>query len=331
MRAVRRQASILALLVGLSVLISAQVPAPPQSGGQAATASSPPDPDTAFVLGRVVDGGTNKPLSAVTVMLMSGTPPAVQDPGAPPAALSRLPLRVVTDGAGQFVFRGLPAGSYVLGTEKAGYGRGSLGRRSAQESSSQTLALGVGERKGGVVLRVWRMASIVGTIVDETGEPVVGLQVRAFVRATQAGRLTYGGLTSATTDDRGIYRLSSLSPGDYVVAITTTQATVPSAMLDATRGANYSDPIMRELERSGASVEMALATGGQRVGNWVLAIASSGQFAPSVRGDRVFIYPTTFHPSATLLSQATVIPLASGEERTGVDFQVRAVPTYRVS
>jgi hypothetical protein len=327
MRAVRRQASILALLVGLSVLISARVPAPQQPGQPEVQ-----DPGTAFVLGRVMDAGTDKGLSGVTVTLSSATPPTQLDFSVAPASLSRLPLRALTNGSGQFVFRDLPAGSYLVLAEKAGYGSGALGRRSALESANQALTLGVGERKGDVALRLWKTASIGGAVVDEGGEPIVGLQVRAMAREMQAGRIRIMAFGSTgTTDDRGVYRIPGLRPGEYIVGIVSTQATVPSALQEATRNLPFTDPIIRELERSNGSGIVNSA--GQRIGDWLLVapVGSAASIAPVVRSDRVFVYPTTFHPAAAQLSQATVLTLASGEDRPGIDLQLRPVPTYRVS
>jgi hypothetical protein len=42
-------------------------------------------------------------------------------------------------------------------------------------------------------------------------------------------------------------------------------------------------------------------------------------------------YPTTYHPAATSASQLTVITLASGEDRTAIDLQLRLVPMFKVT
>jgi hypothetical protein len=51
----------------------------------------------------------------------------------------------------------------------------------------------------------------------------------------------------------------------------------------------------------------------------------------SMREGRLTFYPTTFHPSSANGSSASIVAVASGEEKTGIDLQVRPVPARRVS
>jgi len=67
-------------------------------------------------------------------------------------------------------------------------------------------------------------ATITGTVVDETGEPVRIAQVRLFSvpAASPDGRPTGAKTNSAAmamTDDRGIYEFASLEPGSYKVVV----------------------------------------------------------------------------------------------------------------
>ena len=52
--------------------------------------------------------------------------------------------------------------------------------------------------------------------------------------------------------------------------------------------------------------------------------------SPSADG-RMFVYPAQYYPNAATPAQATVISLKSGEERAGVNLQLRLVPTVRIS
>ena len=53
-------------------------------------------------------------------------------------------------------------------------------------------------------MRLWKFAVIGGTVTDEAGEPVVGLPLRVFRRATTGGRVQYTAVgNNPTTDDRG--------------------------------------------------------------------------------------------------------------------------------
>ena len=46
---------------------------------------------------------------------------------------------------------------------------------------------------------------------------------------------------------------------------------------------------------------------------------------------RFLSYETQFYPSVTTIDRATVIALRSGEERSSINFQLRPVPTVKVS
>ena len=69
---------------------------------------------------------------------------------------------------------------------KDGYAPGTYGQRRAS-GPSQLLSLAEGERRTDVTLRVWKYGVIAGTVVDEAGEPVVGVAVRALIKDVVAG------------------------------------------------------------------------------------------------------------------------------------------------
>ena len=76
--------------------------------------------------------------------------------------------------------------------------------------------------------------------------------------------------------------------------------------------------------------------GGFRVGDLIMQSGTMGRSggtplpAPSEDG-KVASYATTFYPGATNPAQATIVALGSGEERRGIDLQLRLTPTVRVS
>src|SRR5204863_3700861 len=126
--------------------------------------------------------------------------------------------RVMTDDEGGFFFADLPPGEYFVEATKNGYAPGTYGLRRAW-GLSQLVSLGEGERLSDIKLRMWKYGVIAGTVMDEAGEPVVGVAVRALIKDVVAGRTRYGNLEvipelvpSATTDDRGMFRLSQLMP-----------------------------------------------------------------------------------------------------------------------
>jgi hypothetical protein len=308
---------------------------------QTATPPQPAPPATAFILGRAIDGSTGKPIAGATIVLGTSSAASFAEgiglPSTAPA-LSRFPARVLTDSNGSFVFRELPAGTYSLSGTKAGYSSAAYGRSSVSDIASQSIVLRDAERRGDMNLRFWKYGSISGRVLDEAGEPLVGLSLRVFRRTVTAGRPQYTVAgTTATTDDRGMYRAATLTPGSYVVAIVTTQATAPVALIDelaAAESGGGGAEFRRELDRSGG-IGSAIS-GGQRIGSWMLG-QSTSEFAgraalnPRAEKGRVLVYPTTYYPNASAISSATVIAIDSGEERAAVDLRIKPVPAFSVS
>ncbi|OFW03312.1 MAG: hypothetical protein A3H96_19650 [Acidobacteria bacterium RIFCSPLOWO2_02_FULL_67_36] len=262
--------------------------------GQTAVQSPPaPDPRTGLIVGQVVDAATGKPLSGAIVsiggeFLFPATGPR---PTPPP--------RILTGSDGYFVFRDLPRGSFTISAYKSGYADGATGRR-RPGGPSQPIEIKPGGRVGDVMVKMWRVASISGTVVDEAGEAIVGVQIRAFRRSVVEGRRRFVSASTAMSDDRGIYRLGDLIPGDYVVAATAQPITAPVMMT------------------------------GSAFGQPAYAIGRGIPVPPPSKGQAVFVYPPTFSPSGPL-DQATIVPLGSGEERTAVDIALHPIRGVRVS
>jgi len=78
---------------------------------------------------------------------------------------------------------------------------------------------------------MWRTAVIGGRVTDDNGDPLIGAEVRAMRQQYVAGRPHYDTPIRARTDDRGVYRFSTLIPGDYLVAAVSTKVSV--AQIDA--------------------------------------------------------------------------------------------------
>jgi Carboxypeptidase regulatory-like domain len=279
-------------------------------------------PRSALVVGQVIDAGTGTPISGALVevrMQASLGPP-------PPVQLTQTP-RVLTGSDGRFVFRRLPKGNFMVTAIKPGYLDGAYGRR-RPGGDSQALVLFDGQKVGGLRIYLWRHSAITGVVVDEAGEPVVGIQMRAFLRRTSGGQRRFSGVGSiGWTDDRGVYRIHGLLPGDYLVAAVSTKVSV---------AASTAEDVRRRGTTPSSIAEIGAATAAGRgssihVGDALLTLAGSAIGpAPSSDG-HVFVYPTTFHPNTASPSRATIVTVASGEERSGIDFQLVPVATRRVS
>ncbi len=273
---------------------------------------------TGIIVGQVVEAGTGRPVGG-----------AVATIGGPARA------QAMTGADGRFVFRDLPKGTFTITAAKGGYIDGGHGRR-RPNGPTQPIELADGERAGVLSLPMWRHGAISGTIVDEAGESVVGLTVRVMRRNIISGRRVFAMGAQATTDDRGMYRIPALIPGDYTVVVVSTQTSVPASTADEyNRAMQSNDPdqatLVRAMSEAGALGPLTAATGGAtHVADQMLTLGRATP-PPPIEGATVFVYPTTYHPAAVALSIATVISLGSGEDRTGADVQLKPVATTRVS
>jgi hypothetical protein len=306
-----------------------KVPAVLMVLGVSMAQTPPPVARNGIITGQVVDAATGRPVGAAIVTIsgtgitMRVTP--VSAPGAIGTTTNPSVPRILTGGDGRFTFRDLPAGSFSVTAIKNGYADGASGRR-RPGGAPQQIVLTDAQRPAEVSVRIWKNAAIGGTVIDEAGEPVVGVQVRALARSLVAGRRRFtpsGG--GASTDDRGMYRFSNLTPGEYLVmASPPTISARLSTLADVGRGG-------RGVGELAFAVAGAGMQGGLQVGDALLTLGRGSAIPPPPAGDRMQIYPTTFHPSALLPAQASRVTLASGEERLGVDVQLQPAATSRVS
>jgi hypothetical protein len=273
------------------------------AGAGAQQRPSQTDPRTGLIVGQVVDAATEKPIGGAIVAIggSGGGRAANGQPAAPQP-------RILTRADGRFFFGGLPRGNFTIGASKAGYAGGAIGRR-RPDGPSQTLALDIDERVGDVIIRMWKLGAIGGTVVDETGEQLVRVQLRAWRRTFVAGHARLAQAGTAFTDDRGRYRFGALMPGDYVIAVSTRHVVMPLSLLST-------EP------RPGVPV--------LQVGDFLYGLGT-GVITPPPPGERFWMYPPSFHAGVSDAAQATVVTLRSGDERLGVDLQARPVPSVRVS
>ena len=191
-----RLASIAASLA-LSVDLIAQTP------GSAARPTPPLGTGTGVIAGSVF-GDSGAPIARARVALSS-------------AAFKS----TLTDERGGFVFASLPPGEYTLSVSRIGYLDVVYGQRQPGSGRSGTpIRLESGQRFDGIALRMPRGAVITGTVLDENGEPAIGVPVRAYRWRNRGGEPTLTASSFDHTDDRGIYRIPFLAPGGYIVAAT---------------------------------------------------------------------------------------------------------------
>jgi hypothetical protein len=206
-------------------------------------------------------------------------------------------LTAVSDDGGRFSCAGLPAGRYTVTVTREGWVTTAYGATRPLQPGT-AVPLGDGERAD-VVVRMLRGAVITGSLLDENGQAATGATVVALRVSQQNGerRLAAAGVP-AVADDRGVYRIYGLPPGDYFVAAG------PSGTALSVLDAQLTTDI--DLRHAQAA-------------------------APSPPPpERHVMFASTYYPGTAIALQAAPLQLRGGEERTEIDFALRLVPTARV-
>jgi hypothetical protein len=271
--------------------------------------TAPPAPGA--ISGIVVDDrAPNRPLANVVVTLRAIDSVTERD-------------QVLTDARGRFVFAEVAAPQrYELSAEKAGYIYGWLGgvRRGL---SGTEIQLEAGQWQNAIKLVLVRPSTISGSVTDERGEAVVGAYVRVLKQLRVDGEAALAAGPFVTTDDRGAYRIAGLEEGRYVVSVPSVQDAVPAGTpladppnFEAIRGQIAGTPF------DGSAIEVDSATH-LVVGNYLTP--------PPRTSAQGLAYPMLFYPAGRTIAEASTIELGVGEDRSGVDLQLRPASTSRVS
>jgi len=283
---------------------------------------------TGAISGVVTDATTGRPIEGAMVSLGVTTGGSI---------ILTLP-RVMTDPKGRFLFRDLaPSTKYYIRAARVGHAPSRFGSSGPGVPRSRfsdmeimatddvvTIAVTADQWVSDLQIRLWRLGSITGRVLDERGEPVVGVAVRGFSSVPVAGHNQFVGTDVATTDDRGEYRLGDLMPGKYAVSVLSVQSTV----LDSTP----------EAAQKRAIGELSRSSGGSNPGLPAVDVDGTHRVAisnfatpppPSSTAPRA--YAAQFYPGAPALSNARLVDITYGASRRDVDFQLQPVPAVKVS
>ena len=266
-------------------------------GGRPATTPLPPGKG---VLAGSVTTTAGQPAAGARVMLNGGDGPS---------------RTTTTDARGQFVFEGLRTGRYNVTVMKPGYITFAYGQRRAM-SGGTPIPLTDGERRD-IQIQIPRGSVITGTVLDERGEPSINTNVRAMRYSFMSGRRRAQQVGGGQTDDRGIYRIHSLTPGEYAVCAVARNF---GPMNDAQRIEMEIESLRRSIENTSNSAAMRQSM------NERLAQLQAQRVEPT---EPALGYAPVCFPTPTLSGSST-ITVAAGEERSGIDIQMIMTPVARV-
>ena len=226
----------------------------------------------------------------------------------PAAGLSRT---VITDAQGQFAFPRLPAGQFTISASHSQFLFTTYGQK-RPGGSGTPIQLADGQSLT-IALSMSRGAVISGMVVNDDGEPLRNVQVRGFRFSMTNGVKRLQSMGFASTDDRGMYRLFGLQPGEYVVAATPNG----SDAMNLERIMSQAEIVERAIVSG--KVQPPTAPGMPSTVSVVIPAQTAGGQPAQV------VYLPTYAPSASEPSAAMTVTVAADEERTGVDIQARPI------
>jgi Carboxypeptidase regulatory-like domain len=184
-------------------------------------APHPADEKPASIAGEVRDSVTGAPIARAHVVARRNIGNQVESYAA------------LTADDGTFVISKIPVGSvtspFDVQMDRTGY-------VDTRSQTSKSTRLGPGEQKTGIKLKLTPTGAITGRVMDSTGAPAEGVSVSAVT-----GILPERPVRSATTDDRGVFRIGGLAPGKYrVLARKQTLPFPPEIRTDGTAELHHS-------------------------------------------------------------------------------------------
>jgi hypothetical protein len=255
---------------------------------------------TGSISGTVVSADSpDKGLRRVTVMLGAGDQ-------------IKLPVNVVTDDAGQFAFTGLGPGTYTLIANRAGFVSSTYGAKTPGRGQGAPISLADGQQITGIVMPMLHGAALSGVVRYPNGRPAIDISVMAMsVKNAGGQRRLNPVLMQGRTDDRGMYRIFGLPPGDYILRVDMSLAGRQEQMR----------PLTKEEIEWGLKLQAGTSAAGGAVKTP----------PPAPPAPQPVAYTSIYYPGVADPSVAAIVSLGAAEDRSGIDIACVLVPTATVS
>jgi hypothetical protein len=158
----------------------------------------------ATVSGKVTSAQTGEPIAHAQVW--------IEPDGLPDEARHAL-----TDAEGNYEIRDLNPGDYGIRCVKAGYIQGQATPDHRWPTRSTPITLAEKQIVKDADCKLSRGGSISGSVTDQDGEPLSGVEVQLMIRNYQHGRAELEREEEMQTDDHGHYRFYDLPAGRYYI------------------------------------------------------------------------------------------------------------------
>jgi len=127
--------------------------------------------------------------------------------------------QVLTDLSGRFRIDNVTPGSYAIFATAQGY-IAKIPDDSLDPPPDNAVSVSDGQAVKDFPLRLVPFGAISGRVLDENGDPIPGAAVEALRYAYSRYRKVWRTVQTATTNDRGEYRLFNLAPGRWYLEVT---------------------------------------------------------------------------------------------------------------
>ena len=129
------------------------------------------------------------------------------------------PRTVRTDSRGEYEFRDLESGKYLLRASRNGYLRQHYGQKTSSEAGRRQavtpLSLASGQVLDSIDFELIRGGVLEGTVMDQHNEPRSRVSVTLSAYRSISGERNLFPVGRTQTDDRGRFRLFDIPPGSY--------------------------------------------------------------------------------------------------------------------